>query len=794
MLKNFIKLSVRYITKNKIYTFINVTGLALSLATFYFILVWLMHELSYDHFQKDQVFRIVGKVTTDSETFSQAVTPPPLAPELVRFFPEVIDATRIGHDEAIVHFGNHKWVEENILLADTSFFDVFNFKLLQGQPDRVLDQPYQVVISASIAQKYFGEQNPLGQTMQLSLYNENGSGSEYTITGVIEDCPENSHFTYQMLISFSTFEKFYQDSDLWFWNGFYTYLLLYSKDQAPALQAKLPEFADHYLGEKMQEYQMFYQYAFQPIKKIYLHSKLRYENGPTGNIYSLIIFASIGLIILLLATINYINLSTALYLSRLKEVMVRKALGAQKIHIIGQQLIESMVMVILAFLLALILTEPFKPVFNQISGEVDYFRFQSEVLLLLAAVVIFIGLISGIFPAGRLIQNRFSQKHWKFKSNDIFSRVLTTIQFLVTVILVSSVLIINRQLQFIHSSDLGFNKDQIVTLKVNGSQQIMDHFEVFRQEMLTYPVVDDITRSNSAITTGLGNSLAFTENQEGKAINSSIYRLLVDHQYFSTYGIRLLAGRNFLINNPSDTIQGFVVNQEAVKIFGWEDASSAIGKPFSMMGQSGKIIGVVENFHFNTLKHPIGPLAMALIHQNFSQISIRFNSSNPQEIIERLQALWQKHFPDTLFDYAFLDDTIYQQYRAEQNFLTLFKVFSVISLVLAGMGLFAMVSFHVTKRLKEMGIRKVLGANMGQIIVWLNHSFIKMIILAIILAVPISYWLMTAWLHNFIYHASITISIYLFSGLVVLLVSFIIAGYHSIKAASINATEILKDE
>ncbi|UZR97995.1 ABC transporter permease [Chondrinema litorale] len=800
MFKNYLLVYLRNLKRQKTQSIINISGLALGLASFALIFLWVQFELSYDafHTKGDRIYRLAGGVQTESETFQQAVTSPPIGPQLLADFPEVEAAVRFDRNNAVVKKNTTLIAENNLLFTDPSFFDAFDFKLKSGDANSALKEPFSLVLSESMARRYFGDENPIGETITMFLYDAGNQGAEYKITGIVEDCPQNSHIQYEALGSFSTLETVQPQvlqSDGWFFNGFYTYLLLKENVSAELLEDKLPQFINKYMGDSMKQYNMFYEFSLQNLKSIYLDSDLRYELGATGNRQSIWIFASIGFCILLLAIINYVNLSTAISVKKESVSGIRKVLGAQKSHLFLQHLAESVFTSLFALILAVFLMEIFKPLFSMITGRAQLQILNMQTIGYLLLVTIIAGLLSGIYPA--IVFSKTSPLNSMKKlvghgnKSASLRKLLVVCQFVITVFLLSGVLMINKQFSFIKNKDLGLNKENVLMLKVNGSQEVKDKFEVFKQVLLQEKNISNVAASRNVLVNGLGNSLATTENGEGKQINSSLYNVRIDENFLETFGMQIIAGRN-LSSSPADS-NAFLLNEVAVKNFGWQSSDDAIGKPFSQMGRAGNVVGVVKNFHYNSLAHSLEPVSLFLNGGNISVISVRFNGT-PKEALALVEKHWEAMFPASYFDYRFFDQAIQSQYESTERFSQIFYIFSIVCVIIASMGLIGLVAFATEQRKKEISIRKVLGASVPSILWLVSSGFLKLILISLIIAIPFSWIFMDNWLQQFAYHTQLSIWIFVGSGILVVFVAILSGFLQTLKSAMVNPVKNLKSD
>ncbi len=802
MFKNFSLLTFRNLTKHKAYTLLNIAGLAAGLACFAFIASWIKDELSYDTFNSkaNRIVRVVSKSTTPSETFDQAVTAAPLAHALKTDFPEVENSVRFEQKGAIVKFGNNQSDEDGILLTDPSFFDVFDYHLLQGNIKTALNDPYNIVLTESMAKKYFGKEDPIGKALLIYLFDSTGRGALYKVTGVMPDAPKNAHFTFNFLASFKTFETYAPEAAAeWDKNDYYTYLLLRYKSDIKKIEAQLPAFAKRHTEKYMQQANTRLDFSLQPLTSIHLNSHLRYEIEPTGSMQNIYIFATIGIFILLIACINYMNLATARASERAKETGVKKVLGAGKIQLIFQHLTESLAVAFTSFLIALMLAGMLQPVFHQLSGKELLLFHSPDLLLFLFAVVLVLGILSGIYPAVLITAYKPAEvlkgKLTSASGSAWLRRSLVVLQFTISIVLVAGILVVNSQLSYIQHKDLGYKKDALLTLKVNGNTDVINGYEAFENDVLSKPLVNGITTSNSILAGGLSNRGVTTVSGNGSTVTSIIYNLRADQNYINVYEMKMVAGRNFYKNIIADSLS-YIINEAAVKSFGWKNAEDAINKPFNTSGRDGRVIGVVKDFHFNSLHQRVEPLVIMprLPNERFSQISARINMSNPQKAINWVEKNWNKNFPGALFEYVFMDKKLNEQYIAEDRFSKFFLYFSILSLLIACLGLFGLTAFTVQQRVKEIGIRKVLGASVSNITTMLSKDFLKLVFIAAVVAFPIAWYAMNKWLQDFAYRITTSLWMFVAAGAAAFLIALITVGHQTIKAAVANPVKSLRTE
>ena len=803
MILNYLKQTWRSLVKNKTYSILNIVGLSAGLICFAFIAVWVTDELSYDKFNKnyDRIVRVTGIAKTESGVSESAVSSAPMAKALKDDYAEVENTVRFDMRGEIVRLKDKQLLEDAILVTDPSFFDVFSFHLTRGDVSTALNEPYSIVLTKTAAKKYFGDADPMGQVLTINMYDSAGLGAQYKVTGIMPDAPKNSHFTFNMLASFKTAEVANPDIltvDGWGDASFYTYLLLKKGVDHKKFSQKISQFYGKYIGERYDVWKSIYFYKLQPLADIHLKSQLEYEIAATGSITNVYIFSTIGFLILLLAGINYMNLATARSVSRVKEVGVRKVVGALRRQLTMQYLMEAVITAFIALIISLLACYLLQPLFFQLTGK-NFSPFESPFLIIfLTVVTILLGVLSGLYPA--FIISGFkpaSVLKGSFKSGTkgvFLRRSLLVSQFMITIILVSSIIVINSQMSYIKHKDLGYDKEALLFLRVNGNTEVINGFNAFKNDLASSPLISGITTSNSLLIAGLGSGGSKTVDINGNPLQVNTSRLRVDADYMKVHGIRLLAGNDFTASAAGDTIRQIILNEQAVKRFGWKDPAAAIGKPFEMGNQKGIVRGVVNDFHFNSLQQAIEPLAIYPIGDRFSRITVKADIKKVDQSISFIEKTWKKHFPSALFDYDFMDEQIGEQYAAEKKFAKIFLYFSVLSLVIACLGLYGLTAYSASQKVKEIGVRKVLGATVNNLAIMLSRDFLKLILVAFIIAVPIAWYMMNNWLTDFAYRTDISWWMFGAAGLLVLMIAIITVSFQVIKAAFANPIQSLRTE
>ena len=802
MIRNNFKYILRSLLKNRASAALNIAGLTAGLVCFAFIALWVSDELSYDQFNRnyDRIFRLTETAKTETGTTTSAVSSAPMAKALKDDYAEVENTVRLGLREEIITHQGQQVLQTGILLADPSFFDVFSYHLTRGNEMTALKEPYSIILTASAAKKYFSDQDPIGQTLILNMYDSGGYGAPYKVTGLMPDPPKNAHFTFNMIASFKTVEVANPDvltADGWGDARFYTYLLLKEGIDQKKFSNKITRFYGKYIGDLVAVWRNIYSYQLQPLRDIHLRSRLQYEMAQTGNATYVYIFSTIGIFILLLAGINYMNLATAHSVTKAKETGIKKVVGALRNQLIMQYLLEAVVIACTALSLSLIFCSLLQPVFFQLTGKnLSLFEYP-WLIVFLAGISVLLGILSGIYPA--FIMSSFKPilvLKGSFVSGSkgiLLRKSLVVSQFIMTILLISGIMIIYSQLSYIKNKDLGYDKDPLLFLRVHGNTDVMKGYSAFRDELLTNPLISGATMSNSLLGS-LGSGESETIDEKGNKLQVNTARLRVDSAYLNVYGIKLIAGSNFERALPTDTIRSVILNEAAIKKFGWHDATTAIGKPFKMGDQQGRVIGVVKDFHFSALQHLIGPLAIYPLEARFSRITLKTDISKPAAVTVLLTKTWKKHFASALLDYDFSDNVLEEQYAAEERFARIFLYFSVLSLLIACLGLYGLIAYTTSQKTKEIGIRKVLGATSRSIAVMLSSDFLKLVLLALMIATPLGWYIMTKWLQDFAYRTNISWRMFAAAGSLVILIALITVISRAIKAAIANPVSSLRSQ
>lgn len=796
MLKNYFKIALRNLRKHLGFSFINFLGLSIGMTCCLLIFIYVSHELSYDkfHTRASQIYRLVTDVKTPTEVINADITSAPMAIHMKSTFPEVLDAVRLVDFDLLVEKGENQWQEKNALMADPSIFKVFDFPLIKGNSETALQAPFSLVITEKIAVKYFGDENPLGKPLKLE--------GEYdgTITGVIKDVPENSHIKFDILISMSTLtEKLNPDqNDQWTNFGFSSYVFLPEGYDPSQLEAKLPDFLEDNIGQEMDENNMTYTLFLEPLTDVYLYSeRTSEESGSLTNVY---IFAAIAILILVIACFNFMNLAIARSVDRAKEVGVRKVVGAGKNQLTLQFLSESVLLSLFSGIIALALCQILLPVFNEISGKAISQDILSNIQLwiLILGLSLVTGILSGIYPAFILAKfNPSIVLKGRFKTNSKglnLRKALVVFQFAISVALMVGTVVVYQQLNFMKNQELGFQKDQVVIFNFEGDEQVNKKYEAIKHQISRIPGVKSVSASSSTPSTGNSNAYSVLENNLGEMQPSNIALYFVDYDYLENYKIPVIAGRGFSLKFPSDSVAALMVNEATAASLGYSNPEEIIGKKFSQWGREGQIIGVIKNFHFQSLKEKIAPLSMRIEPGNFNLFSVSLSSTDIKATVGKLENVFKDLVPHRPVDYYFLDEAFDSQYRAEERFGTLVLYFSGLAIFIACLGLLGITSYTTSQRSKEVGIRKVLGASVLQMIALLSKDLIKLVVIGMLIAIPVAWYGMSKWLENFQYKMDFSFWIFTFSGALACLIALFTVGSQAIKSALANPVDSLKNE
>ncbi len=803
MFRNYFKTAWRKLTKNKLYALVNITGLTAGITSCILIGLFISNELNYDRFNKnaDRIVRVTMEYGNANGVQKTPVTGTKAGPQLARSFPQVEAFTRIFNYPGIVKYQDKVFNEKRILWVDSSFFRIFSFHLLEGNPGTVLAAPENIVITSSMARKYFGDADPIGKTLHLGT--DPDPKNNYTVTGIVADAPTASQVKFDFLASFSSLTGRARQEQ-WFNANYYTYLLLHDKSQIAPLQRQITAYMK---GISKNEMQMtgsnYITLHLEPLTRVHLYSPLG-GLEPAGSITTVYILGIIALLILLIACINYTNLATAQSAGRSTEIGVRKVFGASGRQLFSQFIGESFLLTIISFLLAVVLSILLLPVFNQISGkELTPVMMASPLfvagLLLLCLLITF---TSGSYPAFVLTHTGLSKILRSgirlSSSGGNLRKSLIVFQFAVSVFLIISTLIILQQLSYIRDKDLGYDKEHIIVLPVD--YRMRKQYDAFKRAIGNNPAVTSVSGAYESPTNIQWGDVIEANTNSGK-LDLTVNAQPVDLGYIKTLGMHIIAGTDFTpadlakmdtADNGKNFRNSFILNETAVHKLGWTP-DEAIGKTISK-GSPGIIKAVVRDFNFSSLHQPVSPLVIFLGPEYVNEMFVKVKGSDIPATLQFLQKTWKEWAPYRPFDYHFLDDDYNHLYIAEQRTAKVFTIFSTLAILLACLGLLAMAAYTTVQRTKEIGIRKVLGASAPNITLLISKDFVKLVIIAIVISVPVAWWAMHRWLNDFAYRISIHWWVFAAAGALAVFIALITVSYQAIKAAVANPVDSLRTE
>ncbi|HLX91968.1 MAG TPA: FtsX-like permease family protein [Puia sp.] len=799
MLKNHFAFAWRNLRNNKTFTLLNLGGLAISFTASLVIFIWVKNELSYDRtgLNADRVYRVALTLQAKGQPDKKfAVTAGPLGPVLVKDFPEVEKSVRFEPYAAMIGYQQNHFFSNKFLFADSSFFDVFGLSLLEGNPHTALDGGNSVVITETMAKKIFGEMDPLGKIITCS------DSIPLIVTGVAPDLPATSHFHFELVCSFRVLEAAnIDDVSAWWDDDFYTYVLLHDKFAAATVAPKLVHIMDKYNGANNRALGFEGLHFLQPLTGIHLNSHLYDEIESNGSLVALRIFIAISIFLLVIACINYINLTTANSFKRAKEIGVRKVAGAMLAQLMGQFLAESVLIACIALIFSFGAALLCMPLFNQLaSTQISMLsEFSWWLICPLIGFATLLGIVAGIYPALYLSRLKpvIALKQGVSKKSNLFSlrKMLVVFQFTLSVILIIATIVAFQQLRYMQKKDLGFTKEQVIAIPMR-TQDESNKLLILKKEFEKNAGVSMVTAS--AFTPGrvLANNIVLPEGGSRDHL-LTMNNLVVDFDFINVYQISMAAGRPFNRDFPTDS-SAFLLNEAAVRDIGWPSPGYAVGKKFEWgLGKKGKVIGVVKDFHFNSLQQKVPPMVMQIMPPQsgwYGFLSARLNVSDVRQIVKSMQQTWKSILPDHPFEYFFVDEDYNKQYRAEQRLGNLSIVFSILTIFISCLGLFGLVIVAVNKRTKEIGVRRVLGASAVGITALVAREFLQLVTLSIIIATPIGWIMVNKWLADFAYRMEIHWWVFAISAFLAIAIAVITISARAIRAATSNPVNCLRSE
>lgn len=804
MFKHYFKIALRNFTRQKLFSFINVLGLAVGLAACIMILFWVQDEVSYDNFHKnyENIYRVEREMNFDQQHAQVPITSYPYGPTMVDEYPEVINTVHLVHDEMFVLDKRNVLNRMPVLGADNSIFEMFDFKLINGDEKTALVDPRSVVLTPQLAIQYFGGLDVVGKTLSVE---HNGGEADYTITGIMEKVPHNSHVQFSAMVSFTTYPE--QRRSGWPGNWLYTYVLLNESANAATLETKFPTLIDKHMAAEFAAYlpegadiHEILKIRLKPLGAIHLAPAEHFEIDPQGSLTYVYIFSAIAGLILLIACINFMNLSTAKANKRAKEVGLRKSVGAHKQQLWKQFLSESTITACFALMLALLLIILLLPGFNSLSGKELSISilFTSHNWIYLLLITGLTSIAAGLYPAFVLSAydpaKVFKEINSK-RGSAGFRKTTTVLQFVISIALIICTIVVYNQMNFLNEKALGFDKENVLVIEATG-EDVLNNMEKFKNDLLQSSQIISIAASNNYP----GND-RFSDTIFKRADSEEKYDVIfqtADYDFLDTYGIELASGRNFSREFVGDANNAAIINEAALEKFGLTP-ETAIGKKLNPTGrflpiEEVTIVGVAKDFNYTSLHQNIRPFCFLLTEARVNFVSIRIAPGNTQDAISFVENKWQSIFPKKEFNFSFLDERIQSLYENEQRMGSIIMIFSLFSVFVGCLGLFGLASFTAEEKTKEIGIRKVLGSTVGEITLMLSKQFLKWVLVANVIAWPLAYFAMDSWLQNFAYKTDLSIGIFLIAGLIAILIALSTVSYQAVKAALMNPVSSLKHE
>jgi len=786
MFRNYLKTGIRNIRKYSAFSLINLTGIAIGMACCILILLWVQDELSYDRFHKNaaRIYRVITHIPMSGEIRTFAISPPTLAPFLNEEYPEVEHAVRFQEGNGrLIQAGEKKFTDDRLSFADPEFFKVFTFPFVSGDPETAMADPYSVMMTETAAEKYFGNKNPVGRTLTVDNH------VELSVTGIVKDVPHNSFIQFELMSPVLLAENFGIRLDRLSSFNFQTFVMLGEQADAGTFREKIVD------CWRIQDEESQLNSYIQPMTDIYLRSDFNYDRGRHGSMKYVYIFSATAIFILIIACINFMNLSTARAGHRAHEVGLRKVVGAHRTDLIRQFFGESLMMAGIGLILAVGVVELVLPLFNTLSGKPLTINYVGNwpVLIGLVVIALVTGVLSGSYPAlvlssfhpVKVLKGSFSGG----VRSSVFRNVFVVIQFALSIVFIIGTIVINNQLAFIMQKDLGYDAERLVSITMNGA--IPEHYDAIKSELLQNPEVAGVSASDQRPSRiGSATSGAFWEGRNPEEDTFMVSYAAVDYDYAETLDMQMKEGRFFSREYVSDTLN-FVLNETAVRRMGLE---SPVGSAFTARGKTGVVIGVVKDFHFKSLHMEIEPLMMHIAPADYHFMFVRILPDDITKTMGFIEGVCAKFNPEFTFEYRFLDEDFENQYRTDRRVGTIFRYTAFLAVFISCLGLFGLASFIAEQRTREIGIRKVLGASVSTLVLSLTGNFIKWVLIANIIAWPAAYYFMNKWLRNFAYHIDMTPWIFVIASVITVLIALFTVSFQALKAARTNPADTIKYE
>ena len=802
MFKNYLKVSMRNILRNKTFSALNVTGLGVGIASCLLIMIYVHNELSYDTYNSKyyRTYRVLHKYASDAEVPENKLLPAselqvwgnaPVAQALKDYFPQVEHVFRFTSEFGyLMEYNGRRFQEVGIPYADSTFYQVFDWDWIAGNPATALTRPNTIILSRALAEKYFGDENPIGKVMTID------SDYDYEVTGVYE-IPPNSHFDFNAFVSMSTFIDFRPlIFDSWDYVDFYTYFTVGENTNISDMEAQIPEFLA-LLGEDMSWYTL----RFEALADAYLYSPARRQPGPTGNQDNIYIFISVAAFVLLIACINFMNLSTARSMERAKEVAIRKTIGSGKGSLIFQFLVESLMLTLLSAVVGVLLIWLGHDQLQLLVGKqlpVDWMLTPTNIAVGVMMVIL-LGLVAGAYPA--FVLSRFKavkvlKGAFKNSKDGVWLRkALVVFQFALSIVLIVGTAVVFDQLQYLRQFDKGFDDEQILVIDYGWDGKVQRKLETVKAELGRHSAVESIAASRATPGDFFPNGGTGVKDANGEWVWNSPGIYEIDEDFIPTYGMELVAGRHYSHDHPGDSAYSMILNEVAAREFGYANPEDIVGKDFQQWGREGKVIGVVKDFNYVSLHKDVEPLALRYATRwNTSMLSLKLKSDDYVKTLTELEEIWMTVAPHRPFVAHFNNANFNKQYEADARFGNVFSIFSGLAIFVACLGLFGLTIYSTAQRQKEIGVRKVLGASMQGLVTLLSKDFIKLFLIALVFAVPVAWYSMNSWLDGFAYRIDIGLQVFALAAVGTLLVSLLAMSFKTIAAALANPVESLRDE
>ncbi len=787
MLRNLLKTAWRNIRKSFLYSLLNILGLSLAITGALFLIIYVTDEMSYDryHDKAGRIYRVQSHIKETDDEFTWIYAQIPFAPQVVADYPDVEGACRfINFNQALFRHEERQFVEENFYYADTTVFDIFTYRFIYGNPATALSRPDDIVLTETVARKYFDRENPLGKALI-------SGDRSYNVTGVIRDVPRNSHFSFDALVSRLSLP---QEMGSWGNFGVFTYLLFPENVNVADFEVKLQEMYTKYMAPIFESMGISIRYELMPIRRIHLYSDNAGEPEPTGSIVYVYIFGIVAFFLILIAALNYMNLATARSARRAREVGLRKVVGSGRGALVAQFLAESTTLTLISLVISCLLMILLLPAFNQLSGKgFDVSILWSPAALIsLVALVILIGILGGTYPAFYL--SGFSPAHvmksesGSARSGSLLRKILVVVQFSISIAMIVCTMIVYAQLNHLSRMDQGFSMENVISLTLPDGERPAQ-FTLLKQNLLKSNDIAGVGATNTRIGEGSSKVIMNIETSEGMA-QRGVNFTVVDHDFITTLGIEMAEGRDFREDMPSDTLLGVIVNQTLANRMGWQEP---LGKKVELGDANtlrAEVIGVMKDYHQTGMYNQVESLMMIYrINLNLLYVKLGENTGRALEVVEQA---WTDIFPGQPFSYEFLNERFEQQFAADRNRGTVFTLFTVLAIFIACLGLFGLASFTIEKRTREIGIRKVLGASEGRIVALVSREFFILILISMVIALPVSWFFMNDWLQNYVYRANPGVMVFLVPVLLSLLLTAVTVSFQAMKAATTNPVDSIR--